>query len=83
MSTDSEWSNYKVDASANGCTGMFYRTKCAMSASSNDKDWPRNGTILQGKPATVSGWVELKNGYFLPIAQNGVTVTHLVNKDKQ
>lgn len=39
---------WKVDASANGCTGMFWRSKPEMGATHNSQDWPRNGAILKG-----------------------------------
>lgn len=70
---------FRVDASANGCSGMFYRTKPEMDATSSDASWPRNGTVLQGRLSKEhSGWVELQNGYWLPVSQHGKVVTHKV-----
>ena len=66
----------KVDASAEGCSGMFYRVKPEMSATSNDPNWPRNGTVLEGVWETHGGerWVKFTNGYYLPEKQKGYTI---------
>lgn len=70
---------FKVDASANGCTGMFYRTRPSMSAHADDDNWPRNGTIVEGELSKENqGWVKLTNGYWLPVSQHGKTVTHII-----
>ena len=64
--------SWKVDASANGCTGMFWRTKPEMSASGGGSDWPRNGTVLKGTASSEhEGWVQFDNGYWLPMKQHG------------
>lgn len=39
--------NFTLDASANGCTGMYWRSKPDMNASVSAPDWPRNGAKLQ------------------------------------
>ena len=44
--TDVNKEQFTLDASAGGCSGMFWRTKPEMNASSQDGDWPRNGTVL-------------------------------------
>ena len=74
-----EFKSFKVDASKNGCSGMFYRNAPSMNAISDEDDWPRNGTILEGMLCQNNkGWVHLKNGYWLPVQQNGNTVTHII-----
>jgi len=72
-----EWLSFVVDASGEGCSGMFWRTKPEMSSTSSDASWPRNGTKLRGKYVKEHpGWVQFDNGFWLPVAQSGVTVTH-------
>lgn len=71
--------SFKVDASVNGCTGMFYRNSPKMDDTSSDPDWPRNGTIVKGMLCQNNkGWVHLDNGFWLPVEQHGNTVTHLI-----
>ena len=36
----------RLDASANGCSGMFWRSKPDMNASVSAPDWPRNGAVF-------------------------------------
>jgi hypothetical protein len=68
---------YKLDASANGCTGMFWRTGPVMDNTSKDSSWPRNGAILHGwEPENHSGWVQFDNGFWMPISQHGKVVCH-------
>ena len=71
----------KVDASAENCTGMYWRTKTEMSASTptcaSPNDWPRNGTILQGSWLTLPNgerWAKFTNGMFLPEKQAGFVI---------
>lgn len=45
----SEWVLFKVDASAEGCSGMYWRTAPQMNATSSDPNWPRNGHTARGK----------------------------------
>lgn len=72
-----ELSTYKLEASQNGCTGMFFRKSPNMDDSINTKDWPRNGAILKGfEPQEHPGWVHLDNGYWMPIKQHGTVVCH-------
>ncbi|CAN0365447.1 unnamed protein product [Pylaiella littoralis] len=70
---------FKLDASGGGCSGMFWRSKPEMSASTSSSDWPRNGTILQGWYVEENpGWVKIDhpNGYWLPVMQHGKNVMH-------
>ncbi|KAG2422001.1 hypothetical protein HYH02_015548, partial [Chlamydomonas schloesseri] len=49
----------RLDASANGCTGMFWRSKPDMNASVSAPDWPRNGAVFMGwKSQEHPGWVK-------------------------
>ena len=76
----------KVDASAEGCTGMFWRTKPEMGATSSSAskpdDWPRNGTVLEGNWETHAGerWVKFTNGMYLPEKQKGFVILTEVSK---
>ena len=46
-----------------------------MSATSNDSNWPRNGTVLSGRyVAEHPGWVQFENGYWLPTHQKGYQI---------
>jgi hypothetical protein len=66
---------WKIDASAEGCTGMFWRTKPLMSATSNDSSWPRNGALHKGTLSTEhQGWVHFENGFWLPTHQKGFQI---------
>ncbi|KAF5832836.1 hypothetical protein DUNSADRAFT_11175 [Dunaliella salina] len=70
----SEKVTFTLDASGNGCSGMFWRTKPSMSSSSMASDWPRNGAKLQGwKSAENPGWVRVDHpkGFWLPEEQRG------------
>ncbi len=68
--------NIKIDASAEGCTGMFWRTKPEMSATSNDPSWPRNGAVHKGVWEVHNGekWVKFANGFYLPERQKGFII---------
>ncbi|GIL92405.1 hypothetical protein Vretifemale_19966 [Volvox reticuliferus] len=71
--------NIRMDASKNGCTGMFWRSKPEMNASVSAPDWPRNGTVFKGwKSLEHPGWVKVDHpkGYWLPIQQYGNDVCH-------
>eukprot|EP00197_Chlamydomonas_leiostraca_P008838 CAMPEP_0202866010 /NCGR_PEP_ID=MMETSP1391-20130828/7004_1 /ASSEMBLY_ACC=CAM_ASM_000867 /TAXON_ID=1034604 /ORGANISM="Chlamydomonas leiostraca, Strain SAG 11-49" /LENGTH=119 /DNA_ID=CAMNT_0049545915 /DNA_START=27 /DNA_END=386 /DNA_ORIENTATION=+ len=71
--------NFTLDASQNGCTGMYWRSKPDMNASVSAPDWPRNGAKLQGwKSVAHPGWVKVDHpqGYWLPIEQHGKPVVH-------
>lgn len=71
------WLTFVIDASAEGCSGMFWRTKPDMAATASDSGWPRNGTTARGRYSKEhAGWVQFENGYWLPVKQAGVTVTH-------
>lgn len=66
---------WKVDASAEGCTGMFWRTAPVMSATSSDSSWPRNGALHKGALSTEhAGWVQFENGFWLPTHQKGFQI---------
>lgn len=54
---------YRVDASHEGCSGLFYRSKPGVV--SNAQGWPRNGAIVRGVEE-VPGWLKLGNGFWLP-----------------
>jgi len=70
---------WRVDASGEGCSGMFWRTEPNMGSISKSADWPRNGTIVTGvTDAANPGWVKLDNGYWLPLVQNNVKIMHEV-----
>ena len=45
----------KLDASGEGCTGMFWRGSPVMTATVSRSDWPRNGTMLVGTWETHGG----------------------------
>lgn len=67
----------KIDASAEGCSGMFWRTKPEMGATSSDSNWPRNGAVHPGEWKTLpSGdrWVAFENGFWLPEKQRGYVI---------
>ncbi|KAG2488511.1 hypothetical protein HYH03_013014 [Edaphochlamys debaryana] len=69
----------RLDASANGCTGMFWRSKPEMNASVQAPDWPRNGATFKGwKSVEHPGWVKVDHpkDYWLPIEQHGKPVCH-------
>ena len=76
MATASASVNIKIDASAEGCTGMYWRTAPQMSATSNVSTWPRNGEIHKGKWETHAGerWVRFDNNFYLPEKQKGYTI---------
>jgi hypothetical protein len=52
---------YRVDASHEGCSGLFYRSKPGVV--SNDQGWPRNGAIVRGTEEKP-GWLKLENGFW-------------------
>ncbi len=66
----------KVDASAEGCSGMFWRTEPVMSKTSSAANWPRNGEVHLGRWETHAGekWVKFDNGFYLPEKQKGFTI---------
>ena len=73
-------SKWRVDASANGCTGMFWRSKPEMGATTSDSDWPRNGAVLNGhESAEHPGCVQFDNGKWLPLTQHGRAILHPVS----
>ncbi|KXZ49626.1 hypothetical protein GPECTOR_20g483 [Gonium pectorale] len=77
--TDDTKLSIRMDASKNGCTGMFWRSKPDMNASVNAPDWPRNGTVFKGwKSVEHPGWVKVDHpqNYWLPIQQYGNDVCH-------
>ena len=65
----------KVDASGEGCSGMFWRTKPDMGATASDPNWPRNGAVHKGRRVGAHpGWVRFENGFWLPTHQGGVQI---------
>jgi hypothetical protein len=52
---------YRVDASHEGCSGLFYRSRPGVV--SNDQGWPRNGAIVRGTEEKP-GWLKLENGFW-------------------
>jgi len=70
---------WKLDASSEGCTGLFYRTRKADGSFATDKDpqWPRNGFVFKGTEV-VPGWVQLadKPEKWLPVSGHGNTYLH-------
>ena len=69
----------KIDASAEGCSGMYWRTEPKMSSTSSDPKWPRNGEIHSGEWMSNVGtegcrWVKFSNSFWLPEKQAGVTI---------
>jgi len=73
----------KVDASAEGCSGMYWRTEMKMSATSSRSDWPRNGAVHKGSwesAADGSRWARFDNGMYLPEKQAGFTILFDVTK---
>lgn len=76
---DSNKQDLLVDASQNGCTGMFWR-EAPSGRTSMAPDWPRNGTKLKGWVSTEHpGWVRIDHpeNYWLPMEQHGKPVVHL------
>ena len=67
---------YKLDASSEGCTGLFFRRRGADGSFSTDGDkaWPRNGFVFKGVEAEP-GWVQLADRpeKWLPIRGHGHT----------
>jgi len=67
---------YKLDASSEGCTGLFFRKRSAYGSFSTDGDrnWPRNGFVFQGVEE-VKGWVRLVDqpDKWLPVSGHGHT----------
>ena len=74
----SDLKRFKVDASANGCSGMFWRAS-PNGKTSSASDWPRNGTEIKGWKSKVNpGWVRVDHPekYWLPMSQHGKPVVH-------
>lgn len=75
---------FKVDASAEGCTGLFWREwsphqrRFVVAKSQSDPPWPRNGAVVEG---TVSGdrpgWLLLAGGRALPFHDEAGEYTYL------
>lgn len=58
----SEVRTWRVDASAEGCSGMFWRTKPDMGATSSDSSWPRNGTLVKGTSLVRLSFLQITSG---------------------
>eukprot|EP00045_Choanoeca_perplexa_P014983 m.180605 g.180605 ORF g.180605 m.180605 type:complete len:92 (+) comp16858_c1_seq2:903-1178(+) len=77
--SEAELKTFKMEASAQGCTGMFWRSKPSMSSTVSDSSWPRNGDLIKGRYSEEHpGWVQFENGYWLPVKQS-VVVLHEVS----
>eukprot|EP01083_Nonionella_stella_P301721 1036673_1 len=72
---------WKVDSSAIGSSGLFWRIAPSMYSVSPECDWPRNGSILYGWKSTKNtGWIKVDHpnfNHWLPIKQRSKTVLHL------
>lgn len=70
---------YKLDASSEGCTGLYFRKRNADGSFSTDGDvkWPRNGFVFQGVEE-VPGWVRLVDNKdkWLPVSGHGNVYLH-------
>jgi hypothetical protein len=70
---------YRLDASSEGCTGLFYRKRLdnGSFATDGDKAWPRNGFVFKGVEAEP-GWVQLvdKPDKWLPVKGHGHVYLH-------
>ena len=64
---------FKIDASAEGCSGMYWRKSCSLNDTSSDASWPRNGATHKGV-VIEPGWVRFENGFFLPTHQAGFQI---------
>lgn len=75
-SASAESVSIKIDASAEGCSGMFWRVAPEMGKTSSDPSWPRNGAVHKGKWETHNGekWVKFDNGFYLPEKQKGFVI---------
>lgn len=64
---------------------MFWRNDKGTTAGVDQKDWPKNGTILFGWKIKNDGdgLVKLDNGHFMQIKQYGNVVLHEVNDNKK
>jgi hypothetical protein len=85
MSKPSGLRALKLDASGEGCTGMFWRTRPEMGATSSRSDWPRNGASLVGVWEAHGGaaWARVTRAadgsaldppLYLPEVQKGVNI---------
>jgi hypothetical protein len=72
---------YRLDASSEGCTGLFWLSRSAEGnfATERASDWPRNGFVFMGVEAE-KGWVQLvdRPDKWLPIAGHGHVYLHEV-----
>jgi hypothetical protein len=70
---------YRLDASSEGCTGLFFRKKLSNGsfATDGDSNWPRNGFVFQGVEAEP-GWVQLSDRpeKWLPVKGHGHVYLH-------
>ena len=70
---------YRLDASSEGCTGLFFRKRLDNGSFATDGDsaWPRNGFVFQGVEKEP-GWVQLvdRPEKWLPVAGHGHVYLH-------
>lgn len=62
-----------LDSNSPACTPTLQSFNLQMNSTSNDPNWPRNGTIAKGKQAQP-GWVQFENGFWLPTHQKGFQI---------
>mmetsp|Transcript_86588 Transcript_86588/g.106255 ORF Transcript_86588/g.106255 Transcript_86588/m.106255 type:complete len:110 (-) Transcript_86588:138-467(-) len=73
--------SFKVDASAVGCSGMFWRNENGSTGGVDQSDWPRNGTIIKGwYTNTDKSMVKVDNGKYMPMKYHGTPVCFEVTK---
>ena len=74
---------YRLDASSEGCTGLFFRQRSPEGnfSTDGDKAWPRNGFEFTGVEAEP-GWVQLvdRPEKWLPVRGHGHTYLHEVSQ---
>ena len=83
MATAAPVKTYRLDASSEGCTGLFFRKRLENGsfATDGDKEWPRNGFEFKGAEAEP-GWVQLQDRpeKWLPVKGHGHVYLHEVAK---
>jgi hypothetical protein len=72
---------YRLDASSEGCTGLYWRrrTEDGRFCTDGDPDWPRNGFVFTGEEKEP-GWVQVvdRPAKWLPVSGHGHTYLHEV-----
>lgn len=74
---------WRLDASSEGCTGLYYRRRMDDGGfiTDGDPNWPRNGFVFSGVEA-APGFVQLVDNpnKWLPISGHGHTYLHEVKE---